>query len=44
MKKADHRFHRDKREQIDANARENKPCLWQDNSPIYIPKRKKKKK
>ena len=43
MKKADHRFHRDKREQIDDSARENKPDLLQANNPIYIPKRKKKK-
>lgn len=45
MNKADHKFHRDKREQIDSQARENDQPVWFKNipRPIYIPKRKKKK-
>jgi len=43
MKKADHKFYRDKKQQIDSQSRENKPNPWQDSNPIYIPKKKKKK-
>lgn len=47
MNKADHRFHRSKREDIDAAAQETTGPLfyWREaaNRPIYIPKRGKKK-
>ena len=47
MNKADHRFHRDRRENIDAAAQETTGPLyyWRDpaNRPIFIPKRKKKR-
>jgi len=44
MKKDDHRFHRDRKQQIENQSRENKPEWWQDSKPIYLPKKKKKKR
>lgn len=48
MKKADYKFHRDRREQIENNARQNEGLfsLWREpsNRPIFIPKNKKKSK
>lgn len=43
MKKAEHRFHRDKKRQIDSLSRETQPMFWSNSNPIFIPKRKKKK-
>ena len=46
MKKADYKFHRDRKEQIERVSEENEPGFyyrWPSNTPIYIPKRKKKK-
>lgn len=47
MKKADYKFHRDKKQQIESDARQtNGPLFyWREpaNRPIFIPKRKKKK-
>lgn len=46
MKKADHKFHRDKQNQIKHNSTESSGSFWYGlpaNRPIYIPKRKKKK-
>jgi hypothetical protein len=47
MKKADYKFHRDKKEQIQRDSNQTDPNLFSwyrpANNPIYIPKRKKKK-
>jgi len=47
MNKADYKFHRDKKEQIQRDSNQTEPALWSfyrpANSPIFIPKRKKKK-
>ena len=49
MKKADYKFHRDKKHQIENASKENEPSIWQhyrglaSSNPIFIPKRKKKK-
>ena len=47
MKKAEYKFHRDRRQQIQNASSENDAPSWYfkaaSNSPIYLPKRKKKK-
>lgn len=46
MKKADYKFHKDRKDQIQRNSQQNEPMrFWcaASNQPIYIPKRKKKK-
>lgn len=47
MKKADYKFHRDKKEQINDLSKPNDGSDWffqkAANKPIFIPKRKKKK-
>jgi hypothetical protein len=44
MTKADHKFYRDKRQDIEDNAKQNETNWgWQKSNPIFIPKRKKKK-
>lgn len=44
MKKADHKFHRDVKNKIDSQARQNQSIFyWNESNPIFIPKRKKKK-
>jgi hypothetical protein len=45
MRKADYKFNRDKRNEINDNAKQNENVLYLRSwhSPIYIPKRKKKK-
>ena len=47
MNKAEYKFYRDKKEQIENNSKESdKPFYYRcapANSPIFIPKRKKKK-
>jgi len=44
MKKADYKFHRDKKEQIQRDSKQNESFFWRsDPIPIFIPKRKKKK-
>jgi hypothetical protein len=43
MKKADHKFYRDKREQIDRLSRQNESFWYCSHKPIFIPKRGKKK-
>jgi hypothetical protein len=44
MKKSEYKFHRDKKRQINSNARPNTPMFLGSNSnPIFIPKRTKKK-
>lgn len=46
-KKADHIFHKDRKQQIEAKERPTQPGLFffkeAANSPIHFPKRKKKK-
>lgn len=44
MKKAEYKFHRDKKQEIDNQSRQNNPIFnWSEPRPIFIPKRKKKK-
>jgi len=47
MKKADYKFHRDKKEQINHQSKETEEPQYYfkgpANRPIYIPKKKKKK-
>jgi len=48
MNKADHKFHRDKKQSIEYNSRQTTPsdgwfCNPAANRPIFIPKKKKKK-
>lgn len=46
MKKADYKFHRDRKEKIQNDSRKNgtdSSWIYNDNNPIFIPKRKKKK-
>lgn len=49
MNKADYKFHRDKKQEIERNARQSEETIswsWKpkpSNTPIYIPKKKKKK-
>jgi hypothetical protein len=48
MKKADHKFHRDKKRQIESDSRQTTPTDgWFSykaaNRPIFIPKKKKKR-
>jgi len=44
MNKADYKFHRDRKEEIENNSKQNESFFWRsDPKPIYIPKRKKKK-
>jgi hypothetical protein len=47
MKKADYKFHRDKKEQIQNQSKQSEEPVYffkqAANSPIFIPKRKKKK-
>ncbi len=44
MKKADYKFHRDRKEQIESQSRQSEVFIWRTSgSPIFIPKRKKKK-
>jgi hypothetical protein len=48
MKKADYKFHRDKKERIEQDSRQTTPTdgfFWGKfaNRPIFIPKKKKKK-
>lgn len=45
MNKADHKFHREVREKIDSQARQNEAMFFRraNSQPIFMPKRKKKK-
>jgi len=47
MNKADYKFHRDKKQQLENDARQSpeRGHFWwdQSNRPIFIPKKKKKK-
>lgn len=43
MKKAEYKFYRDKKQEIQYDSKENQREYWHGSNPIYIPKRKKKK-
>lgn len=43
MKKADYKFHRDRRQTIQRDSKQSVPMWYEESNPIYIPKRKKKK-
>jgi hypothetical protein len=47
MQKADHKFHRDRRERIENDSKQSDESnyFWRgpSNTPIYIPRKKKKK-
>ena len=44
MKKADYKFYRDKKQDIESDSRQNETNWgWQKSNPIFIPKKKKKR-